>query len=1076
MEQGTDFYITSGTIAAAARCYVERRADDELAQALESGEFCYVLSSRQIGKSSLMVRTVERLAVTGITCVVIDLTLIGVNLTMEQWYQGLAQQLGRRLDIRGPVSDYWEKQSELSALQRWMGILQDVALPNCASRIVIFIDEVDLVRRLPFSTDEFFAAIRAIWNARAQDAEMRRLTFCIVGTADPADLIQDVKLTPFNIGKRIHLQDFVPAEAAGLEGGLAVDRNSARTLMSRILYWTDGHPCLTQRLCLAVSDQITGRTRPDVDSCCRRLFLEPNSIRYEDNLSAVRDRLLAEAERTELVTLYRQILHGNLVRSDEKSALNERLKLTGAVKEKGARLVVRNRIYAHVFSEKWATNALPGAEIRRQRAAYRLGLIRASAAFAGIIGIIVSLAIAAVIQAKRADRFATAARSEARRADKLAESAQSQASRADKFADAARTEGARSRELLYESDMALMGNAYERNDFETMRSLLDETADYKARGFEWRFWRRLVHQEQKTIGDGRGNAAAAMFSPLDGSIFTLYDDGCIRKWAPTSGRRIYEIRNPWKACLIGVFPDNRQIITVGLDMKQAQLWDVSTSTPKSIPCSFIQPVFLPMPRRLSASSAVVNQIFGRVVFTGNGRWCYVRRVGFGSNIAGESADMIRMLLGITATHKLVLFDPKTSEVICRIADHMDDIKVVAFSPDSRLAATASKDGAATIWDARDGRRLHALAGHSKPINQICFSPDSKILVTVSADRTGIIWDVATGVRIRTLRGHSNAIDDVSFSLDGKSILTASRDGTAKLWATKANDATIQTANKTLSSIKYLSRNDRLICFDDDGHMMVYDDLSGRLLSTFEPAYYKVEDYCLCDDGTHIATGSRSGLCRLYELNGMKCLSTFQTAIRDLSCVSVSRNLQTLIACSRLGTAEIICLTTRSTTCRIRGPRDKIYSAAFSPSGDSVATACADGTTGIWSTRNGKILHMLAGHGEKVYNVCFSPDGNFVATASKDQTARIWSVTSGKCIHVLSGNNAPIYELAYSPDGQRIVTAGGPYVRLWDAQSGRLLLTFPDVSGEVTSVAYSSDGCKIASTTKSGEIYRWYAPH
>ena len=78
------FYVTGGTLRQDAPSYVERQADKDLLDGLLKGEFCYVLTSRQMGKSSLMVRTANRLREHGHNVIALDLTAIGQNLTPEQ--------------------------------------------------------------------------------------------------------------------------------------------------------------------------------------------------------------------------------------------------------------------------------------------------------------------------------------------------------------------------------------------------------------------------------------------------------------------------------------------------------------------------------------------------------------------------------------------------------------------------------------------------------------------------------------------------------------------------------------------------------------------------------------------------------------------------------------------------------------------------------------------------------------------------------------------------------------------------------------------------------------------------------
>src|SRR3954449_7674178 len=98
MSTPLEFYVTAGTMGPESLSYVERRADRDLYDALLRGEFCYVLTSRQMGKSSLMVRTVARLRAAGTSVAVLDLTALGQNLLPEQWYAGLLNLLGLQLD------------------------------------------------------------------------------------------------------------------------------------------------------------------------------------------------------------------------------------------------------------------------------------------------------------------------------------------------------------------------------------------------------------------------------------------------------------------------------------------------------------------------------------------------------------------------------------------------------------------------------------------------------------------------------------------------------------------------------------------------------------------------------------------------------------------------------------------------------------------------------------------------------------------------------------------------------------------------------------------------------------------
>src|ERR687886_1048845 len=94
-----NYYKVGGSLEYQHPTYVVRKADNELYEGLINGEFCYVLNSRQMGKSSLRVQMMKKLKEQGVKCASIDMTRIGSHVTQAEWYAGVISELLRGFSL-----------------------------------------------------------------------------------------------------------------------------------------------------------------------------------------------------------------------------------------------------------------------------------------------------------------------------------------------------------------------------------------------------------------------------------------------------------------------------------------------------------------------------------------------------------------------------------------------------------------------------------------------------------------------------------------------------------------------------------------------------------------------------------------------------------------------------------------------------------------------------------------------------------------------------------------------------------------------------------------------------------------
>ena len=263
----TNPYHTGSPLPPGSPVYVVRKSDDQAWNALQRMDCIMFLDPRQQGKTSLIYQLRHRCEAAGHTFVYTDLTPHREVSDESAWYGRLYDALQGQLG----ANEGSQPSSIPVSSATWTDFLHSSADMAARSkrRLVIAFDEIGAIPR-DYATG-FYAGIRAVYSVHRT-----HISVIFAGAVDPREMIDDPRISPFNIATRISLSDFNLEEVQCLVNHLGAAAANGE-IAGRLHDWTGGQPYLCQRLCQYLS-QVAGEVdMAAADAAVERLFSEDMS-------------------------------------------------------------------------------------------------------------------------------------------------------------------------------------------------------------------------------------------------------------------------------------------------------------------------------------------------------------------------------------------------------------------------------------------------------------------------------------------------------------------------------------------------------------------------------------------------------------------------------------------------------------------------------------------------------------------------------------------------------------------------------------------------------------------------------
>jgi WD40 repeat protein len=515
-------------------------------------------------------------------------------------------------------------------------------------------------------------------------------------------------------------------------------------------------------------------------------------------------------------------------------------------------------------------------------------------------------------------------------------------------------------------------------------------------------------------------------------------------------------------------PDGKKVLSIGED-RLLKLWDLETG-------QLIRAMGPSLPPRLLAWSP-------------DGKWAMSTFDPWARAAAGlipedhEPSDLWR----------IQVWDVEQGTVVREIRNHPDFVHSIAFSPDGKLALSASTDGTVQLWsvpawklfcqlDWPEGLRSKKSLGlGGKWLNSVVFTPDGRYIFG-GGDGPLLLWEVASRKSALGFERDPNGVSHVAVFPDGRRALTVGHGGES-VWylrtgrEVRTHGGPVIGPAIEIQNVAFVPNHDQVLSTSAEGAVL-WDLKSGNPVRQMRGIRFYGSDFISADGEFalsvvplglwHLSTGKK-----LWEMD-LPCTATLSPDGQWAAVAPFGWPAKNTLELRDARTGKVLRTIENSEV-------GQVASLAISPDGRLALSKCYDTKIKVWDLVEAKLLRVLDDPLPKGYSpgfigdLRFSADGSFAI--SRHYFYNTWRVSNGSLVSSkpLDANNLPI---AYSSQLNASLYVLGPSncdVGIREAGHQRYLRTLTRGNGpprQINSAVFSPEGRLVAACGEGNLLLVW----